>query len=223
MSRRLLSTMLAGLLVAACGTAQPSATPEPPISTLELTTPTPEPTTPPQSPAPTGGPFDGLPYAIDLPEGWVIFDLTDPASAAALDSFVAANPDMAAAIEAFKSLPNVRMAVNLALGNVVVTFSLPSQGLSLETLAMTFTAQFAAVPGIKEAPVQEDKVVAGEQAAHWHLAITGNDPNGGTFDVGESIYLFVNDTTAALVEFVEVGGVPIPQENQIVETFRFTP
>jgi hypothetical protein len=27
----------------------------------------------------------------------------------------------------------------------------------------------------------------------------------------------------ALVEFVEVGGVAIPQENQIVQTFQFTP
>ncbi len=223
MSRRLISTILAGLLVAACGTNLPSATPDLLVPTLGLETPTAEPTAAPVTPEPTAGPFEGLNYSLDLPEGWVVIDLADPMSVAALDSFVAANPDMAAAIATFKTLPNVRMAVNLLLGNVVVSFSLPSQGLSLETLAATFTSQFAAVPGIKEAPVQEDVIVAGTPAAHWHLDITGNDPEGGTFEVGESIYLFVNDTTAALVEFVEVGGVPIPQESQIVKSFKFTP
>jgi hypothetical protein len=151
MSRRLLSTMLVGLLVVACGTAQPSATPEPPIPTLGLLTPSPEPTAASTTTA-TAGPFDGLDYTLDLPEGWVIFDLTDPASAAALDDFVAANPDMAAAIAAFKSLPNVRMAVNRSTRQRRRHVLAAVAGPALETLAGTFTTQFAAVPGIKEVP-----------------------------------------------------------------------
>jgi hypothetical protein len=53
--------------------------------------------------------------------------------------------------------------------------------------------------------------------------IEANNPSGGTYTVGESIYLVVNDTTAVLVEFVEVGGAAVPQEQQIIQSLRFNP
>lgn len=226
--------LLVGILVAACGTAQPSPSPAGtvPNATSDIATeapPTPsnEPTVAPTSVAPspavTAGPFDGQPYTMDLPEGWVTFDLSDPAGAAALDAFVAANPDMAAAIEAFKALPNVTMAVNPLLGNVVVSLSVPTGGASLEVVTATMTSQFLAVPGIVGAPSPEQITLPAGPGVHWDLVIEANDPSGATYQVGESIYLVANDTTAVLVEFVEVGGAPIPQEDEIIRSLRFTP
>jgi hypothetical protein len=228
MPRRLLSAVVAGLLVAACGSAQPTASPAPPVVTAGPTvapTVAPTPTAAPTA-APTPeatGPFDGQAYSLDLPEGWVTFDLSDPAGVAALDTFVKANPDMAGAIAAFKSLPNVTMAVNQLVGNVIVSLSLPTGGLPLDVIAGSFTTQFQAVPGVKDPPEPDDVTLPAGPAVHWHLIIEGNKPEGGKFEVGESIYLVVNDKTAVLVEFVEVGGAGVPQEAQIIQSLRFTP
>lgn len=231
MPRRLPSTLLVGILVAACGTAQPSPSPVEtvPGATSEIVTEapstaaTPAPETAAPTTAATAGPFDGQPYAMDLPEGWVTFDLSDPAGEAALDAFVQANPDMAAAIEAFKALPNVTMAVNQLLGNVMIALSVPTGGLTLEAVAATMTTQFLAVPGVVGEPQAEQITLPAGPAVHWDLTIEANDPSGSTYQVGESIYLVANDTTAVLVEFVEAGGVAIPQEAEIIQSLRFTP
>lgn len=229
MPRRLQLMLLVGFLVAACGTAQPSPSPvgTVPGATSEIVTEAPATTPGPSTVEPTNagtpGPFDGQPYAMDLPEGWVAFDLSAPAGAAALDAFVAANPDMAAAIEAFKALPNVTMAVNQLLGNVVISLSVPTGGRSFEVVTATMTTQFAAVPGIVGVPVPEPITLPAGPAVHWDLTIEANDPSGTTYQIGESIYLVANDTTAVLVEFVEAGGVAIPQEAEIIQTLRFTP
>lgn len=228
MARRLPALVLIGLLAAACGTAEPTVRPvdTAPRSTSIVPTEAPSPTAAPAAEptvAITPGPFDGQPYALDLPGGWVTFDLSDPAGVAALDAFVAANPQMAAAIEAFKALPNVTLAVNLLLGNVVVSLAVPTGGLSLDVIAASFTTQFAAVPGVVAVPEPEQVTLPVGPAFHWDLTIEANDPSGGTFQVAESIYLVANDTTAVLVEFVEAGGSGIPQEDQIIRSLRFTP
>ena len=176
------------------------------------------------APSPTpAGPFAGQAYSLDLPEGWVTFDLKDPAGKAALDAFVVANPNMAGAIDAFKSLSNVVMAVNSAAGNVVVSLSIPTQGHNLDEIGQSFTAQFQAVPGVKTVPVAENVTLPVGPAIHWQLAIEANDPAGAVYEVDESIYLVANDTTAVLVEFVEIGDAGIPQEQQIIQTLAFQP
>lgn len=225
MPRRLLSLILVGMLVAACGSTEPSTTPVVTPAPTVAVTPTlaPTPTAgPAATPAPTS-PFAGQPYALDLPEGWVTFDLSDPSGTAALDAFVAANPQMKASIDAFKQLPNVTMAVNILLGNVIVSLSVPTGGVSLDVLAATFTTQFAAVPGVVTPPQPNELTLPVGRVIHWDIDIKANSPGGGTYQVGESVYLAANDTTAVLVEFVEVGGAGIPQEDQIIKTLRFTP
>lgn len=225
MPRRLLSTVLVGMLVAACGSAQPTAAPVVTAGPTVAPTVAPTPTAAPRA-APTPeatGPFDGQGYSLELPAGWVTFDLSDPAGVAALDTFVESNPDMAGAIEAFKARPNVTMTVNQLIGNVVLSLSLPTGGVPLDVMAGSFTTEFQAVPGVKEPPEPDDVTLPAGPAVHWHLVIEGNDPDGGTFEVGESIYLAVNETTAVLVEFFEVGGAGVPQEDQIIQSLRFTP
>jgi hypothetical protein len=218
MPRRLVSAMLIAMLAAACGAAEPSPSP---VITDSPTAP-PGTSGPNGSPAPSS-PFAGLPYSLSLPDGWTTFDLSDPAGAAALDAFVVANPEMAAAIEAFKQLQGVTMAINPILGNVVVALAVPTGGLALDLLAATFTAQFAAVPGVVTPPQPTNIVLPVGPAVHWDIQIEANDPNGGTNQVDESVYLVTSDTTAVLIEFVEVGGAGIPQEDQIIQSLQFTP
>ena len=228
MPRRLSAVVVIALLVAACGTSGPTATPvstaPPTLAPTPTAAPTPTPTpapTPSPTPAPSS-PFAGQDYALTLPAGWVTFDLSDPSGQAALDAFVGANPEMAAAIEAFKALP-VTMAVNLLLGNVVVSLSQPSGGLTLGVIAASFTAQFAAVPGVKTVPEPDQLTLPAGPAVHWDLTVEANDPSGGAREVNESIYLVANDTTVVLVEFVDGTGAGIPQEDQIIQSLRFTP
>ena len=225
--RTLLSLILTAIVVAACGSSGPSASPAATVAPTKAPTKAPT-TTSPGKPSgaatvrPTG-PFDGQAYALDLPDGWTTFDLEDPAGAAALDAFVAANPEMAVAIAAFKSLPNVTMAVNPLVGNVIVSLSLPTGGVALDAIAASFTAQFAGVPGIIGVPQAETIALPVGPAAHWSLTIQANDPGGGTSTIAESIYLVANATTAVLVEFVDSAGAGIPQESQIIQTLHFTP
>lgn len=225
MPRWLLAILVAGV-VAACGASGPTATPVVTVPATVAPTPTAAPTAAPTTAASVlpSGPFAGQAYALVLPDGWTTFDLKDPAGVAALNAFVAANPEMADAIDAFKSLPNVTMAVNVALGNVVVSLSLPTGGVPLDTLAATFTTQFAAVPGIKAAPVAENLTLPVGPAVHWDISIEANTPGGGgVSSVQESIYLVANGATAVLVEFVDSAGTGIPQESQIIQSLHFTP
>ena len=222
MLRRLIpavTIILAGV-VAACGSSTTST-----VVPSSAATPTPAATaTAAPSVVPTlasAGPYDGQAYSLALPEGWLTFDMTDPAGQAALDAFVAANPEMAGSIEAFKSMKGLVMAVNQLLGNVVVSVAIPTGGLSLDVIAASFTSQFAGVPGVQEAPPPDDVTLPAGPAKHWHLVIEANNPSGGTYTVGESIYLVTNAATAVLVEFVEVGGTAVPQEQQIIRSLAF--
>lgn len=228
MPRRLLSGLVAGVVLAACGSTGPTSTlvvtPPPTVAATPSVAPASAPAATSAATALPSGPFAGQAYALDLPDGWTTFDLKDPAGVAALDAFVAANPEMAGPIQGFKTLPNVTMAVNTLLGNVLVAHSLPTGGVPLNAFAATFTAQFAAVPGIKEPPVAETVTLPVGPAAHWAITIEANDPSGGGVStVEESIYLVANDTTAVLVEFVDSAGTGIPQESQVIQSLRFTP
>jgi hypothetical protein len=220
MIRRLLSLAVAGALVVGCSSAPPSQAPTiAPIPTAAP--PTLAPTTA-ATPAGTGL-FSGLPYTMDLPAGWTRFDLSDPASAAGIDAFVAANPEMGPLLQTFKSLPNVVMAVNQLVGNVVISIGIPTGGLPLDTLGKSFTSQFAAVPGVKNPPQAEELTLPIGPALHWDLEVAGNNASGGSFTVLESIYLVENGTNAVLVEFVDATGVGIPQEDQIIQSLRYAP
>ncbi|HJP88462.1 MAG TPA: hypothetical protein VJ850_05445 [Candidatus Limnocylindrales bacterium] len=226
MIRRITTLLALAAFVAACGNATPTPTLPPVNPTVLLpsdeATPAPSPTEgaalPSESPA---GPYDSADYSLTLPDGWVAFDMKDPAGQAALQAFVNANPDFGSSIDAFTKLPNVVMAVNQALGNVVVSVSIPTGGVALDAIAASFTSQFQAVPGVKEAPEPTDLTLAAGPAKHWHIVIEANNASGGTYEVGESIYLTANATTAVLVEFVEVGGTPVSQEDQIIQTLAF--
>jgi hypothetical protein len=224
MIRRLTTSMLLAALVGACGGNTPTTAPTAPAFEPTITIPSEEPASSADAtvvPTPTAGPFDNADYTLTLPDGWVSFDMSDPAGQAALDAFVTANPQMAGSIEAFKAMKNVVMAVNQLLGNVIVTVSVPTGGLSLDVIEASFTAQFAAVPGVKEVPVADDVTLPAGAGKHWHLEIEANNPTGGTYTVGESIYLVANATSAVLVEFVEVGGAAVPQEQQIIHSLAF--
>lgn len=217
MRRRLLSMILTGMLAAACGSATPSVIPAATVAPTVVPTQAPTAT-----PAPTS-PFAGQDYALDLPAGWLTFDLSNPAGQAALNAYVEANPDMAASIAAFQALPNVTMAVNQLLGNVVISLSTPTGGLSLDVIGTGFTAQFAAVPGVRTPPLAEELTLPVGPALHWDIVLETTEPGGGTSEVKESVYLVANDATAILVEFVEVAAVGVPQEDQIIQSLRFTP
>ena len=109
----LVALSLVTLLVAGCGNATPSGTTGTPTSApTVVATPAPPTLATAAATASAGDPFAGKPYALDLPAGWEPFDLSDPAGKAALDAFVAANPEMGAAIAAFQLLPNTVFAVN---------------------------------------------------------------------------------------------------------------
>src|SRR5262245_5460550 len=224
--RRRLSLVAIALLLAACSSAPPSATPnEPTVAPTSRFAPTPTPAPPtPTAAAPAGtGLFGGLPYSLDLPAGWVSFDLSNPAAAAAIDAFVAENPGMAGLIEAFKALPNVVLAVNQLTGNAIVTVGVPTGGLPLDAIGASFTAQFANLPGVKEPPEQEELTLPAGPALHWDLALETNTPGGGTAEVAESVYLVENGEMAVLVEFVDSTGAGVPQEEQIIKSLRLQP
>ncbi len=161
------------------------------------------------------------PYDITIPTTWQEFNLADPAAKAGLDAFVEANPSLAASIQGFESIPGVRMAINPLVGDIVLILTTPSNGAPLEALAPTFTAQFQAVPGLQGTPAPEAVTLPGGPAVHWHLTLTSNKPGGGTVTAEESVYLFVSQTDAVIIEFVTPAGGAIPDEPSIVGSFRF--
>jgi hypothetical protein len=221
MLRRLLPLVASAALVVACNSATPSPSAAPTVGATPAAAPTVAPTTL-ATPAGTGL-FSGLPYTLDLPDGWTSFDLSDPAAAAAINAFVAANPEMGPMLDAFKTLPNTVMAVNQLVGNVVISIAIPTGGLPLDTLGKSFTSQFAAVPGVKNPPQAEELTLPVGPALHWDLEVGGTGAGGATFTVKESVYLVENGTTAVLVEFVDGTGAGIPQEDQIIQSLRYAP
>ena len=221
--QRALGVIAIALLVGACGSSSPSGTP--------VITPAPTPTSA-ATVAPTvtaaatssaDNPFAGQAFSLDLPDGWQSFDMDDPSGKAALDAFVAANPEMGPAIQAFKTLPNVVFASNPLLGNVIVAFSLPTGGMSLDLLKESFNAQFASIPGLVNQPKPEVVTLPAGQAIHWDLKLSVNAAGGTKREVDESLYLVVSGPTAVLVEFVAPGGAPVPQEDQIIRSLTIEP
>jgi hypothetical protein len=228
MCRGLLAFVIVGALVGACQSAAPSAAPvvtTGPTATPVITpapTPTAAPTASPTA-APSAGRFTGLPFSLDLPVEWQTFDLSNPGSKAALDEFTKNNPTFAGAIAAFSSMPNVRMAVNPLLGNVVIAVGIPTGGLPIDTIGASLTAQFAAVPGMDKTPKAESVTLPSGPGLHWDLVVKASDGSGGAISAEESIYLVASTTDAVLVEFVAVGNGTIPQEQQIIDSLRFQP
>lgn len=152
-------------------------------------------------------------------------DINNLASNGALDQLIAANPEYGQTIRSFLSMPGVVMAANALLADTLVTISLPSQGLPVETIAQAFDAQFAAIPGIgSPAPTSAPYDLAAGDAVHWTISLSFNQPDSSaTVGVYESVYLVVSSTTAVIVEFVTPDGGVIPDEATIVDSFRFRP
>lgn len=216
MRHRGLAVIAIAFVVGACGSSTPTGTP---VVTAPPATPTAAPT--PTAAAATQSaddPFAGQAFDLDLPDGWQGFDLDDPAGKAAIDAFVQANPEMGPAIAAFRTLPNVVFASNPLLGNVIVAFSLPTGGVSLADLQKSFDTQFEAVPGLINDPKAEAVTLPAGKGVHWDLSLSVNGAGGAKMQVDESLYLVVSGTTAVLVEFVAVGGAPVPQEDQIMQS-----
>jgi hypothetical protein len=221
---RLVLAFVLALALAGCGSsAAPSSSPsaEPTPSPTAIPTATALPT-PSASVAASGSaePFADQPYTIDLPAGWEVYDLSR-LSPTALDAFGKANPGLAGAIQAFASTPNVRLAVNQLLGNAIVAIAIPSQGLPLETIGQSISAQFQAVPGVTTKPVAEAETLPAGKALHWPLSISVNKVGGGKLQVDESIHVIANATTAVLIEFVVPNGGANPDETKIIRTLRF--
>jgi len=216
--------MTLAMVVGACSsaTATPQATAAPTVAATAAPTD-----------AATGGatatpasvskdPFAGEPFALTLPPGWNGFNLSDPAAQAGIDQFVAANPNLAGSVAAFKAIPGVRIAVNPVLGNILLVITTPSNGITLDVLSQAFNTQFQAAPGLLAAPSPEPVTLAGGPATHWQLLLQANKPSGGTVQVSESIYALVSSKTAVILEFVVPQGGPVPDEQTIANSFRFT-
>ena len=218
----LLAAVLAGCGSAASPSAAPTAQPTPIPTAAPTATPTPTaaPTPSPSTAVNGGDPFADQPYSIDLPAGWKAYDLT-ALSGPGLDAFTQANPGLAGAIQAFQSAPNVRLAVNQLTGNALVVIAIPSQGLPLETIGQSISAQFQAVPGLTKVPAAEKETLPAGPALHWPLSITTNKVGGGTLKVDESIHLLANDQTALLVEFVTPNGAPNSDEAPMIQSVLF--
>lgn len=222
MLHRLALAALLAAVLAGCGSA---ASPSPsPAAATAVPTATPAPTaTAAASPSTAvngGDPFADQPYSIDLPAGWQAYDLST-LNGASLDAFTKANPGLAGAVQAFQSMPNVRLVVNALLGNALVVIAIPSQGMSLETIGQSMSAQFQAVAGVSKVPAAETETLPAGPALHWPLTITTNKVGGGTLQVNESIHLLANDQTALLVEFVTPNGGVNPDESSMIQTVRF--
>ncbi len=218
--RLALAALLAGVL-AGCGSAN-SPSPSAIATPVPTATPTTTAAASPSAATNGGDPFAGQPYSIDLPAGWQAYDLST-LSGPALEAFTQANPGLAGAIQAFQTMPNVRLAVNTLQGNALVAIAIPSQGMQLETIGQSISAQFKAVPGVAKVPTAETETLPAGPALHWPLSIATNKVGGGTLQVNESIHLLANDQTALLVEFVTPNGAPNPDESSMIQTVRFKP
>jgi hypothetical protein len=203
--------VVATLAAAACG---PSGSPTP------TATPTPAPTEAPSAtPVPSG--FGGAPYDITVPGGWQAFNLADPAVKAGLEALVKTKPTLAASIKQFESMTNARIAVNPVLGVFLLVITTPSAGIPLETLAQGFTEQFQAVAGLQATPAPENITLPGGEAIHWVIKLSSTTAEGGTISAADSIYLFASASDAVVIEFITPTGGSIPDEQAIVNSFRF--
>jgi hypothetical protein len=215
---------LLAFVAASCGSAAttaPSPATTPTVAPIQTIAPTEAPASGPPASF-SSDPFADEPFTLTLPAGWQGFNLQDPAAQASIDAFAASNPNLAASIQAFKAMPGVRMAVNPLLGNILLVLTTPSNGIALDTIAQAFNAQFQAVPGLQAAPSPEPMTLSNGNAVHWLLSLTANKAGGGTVQVSESIYLLVNSTTAVILEFVVPQGGVVPDEQAIVDSFKFT-
>ena len=212
-------------LVAGCAS---TPAPSPSVAVVETASPAPtaRPTAKPTpTPLPTASPgiFAGQPYTLDLPEGWESFDLTSADHSASLDAFAKANPGIAGAMQALLKTPGVRIAANFLLGDVIVVLALPSQGLPLDSLGTSLTAQFKNVPGVGQKIVAKPVKLPVGDALHWNISVSSNQAGGGTIKVSESIYLVIDGTTAVIVEFVMPQGGVLPSESKVIDTLQFKP
>jgi hypothetical protein len=220
MLHRLALAALLAAVLAGCGSAA-SPSPSPVAATaIPTAAPTATPAASPSTAANGGDPFADQPYSIDLPAGWQAYDLST-LKGPALEAFTQANPGLAGAIQSFQSMPNVRLAVNPLQGNALVAIAIPSQGLPLQTIGQSISAQFQAVQGVTKVPTAETETLPAGPALHWPISITTNKVGGGTLQVDESIHLLANDQTALLVEFVSPTGAPNPDESSMIRTVRF--
>ena len=226
MLHRLACAVVLAAVLAGCGsTASPSLSPaQATTAPTAVPTATRLPTAVPSAWASTaangGDPFADQPYTIDLPAGWEALDMSTM-SGSALDAFTQANPGLAGAVQAFRSTPNVRLAVNKLQGNALVAIAIPSQGLPLDTIGQSISAQFKAVPGVGAVPEPETETLPAGPALHWPLSVTTNKVGGGSLQVNESVHLLANDKTALLVEFVAPTGAPNPDDSSVIRTIRF--
>ena len=230
MLHRLALATAFALVVAGCAsTAAPSpsavatATPLPTIAVTPIPTASPTPIpSPSTATVDSDDPFAGQPYTMDLPVGWEVLDASTTTQAG-LAALTKENPGLAGLAEAFKSLPGVRLIANRLLGQALITITLPSQGLSLETIGQSLTAQFANVPLLTSKPVAKPLTLPAGPALHWALDVSLNKAGGGTTKVDESIYLLTNSDSAVIVEFAGPHGGANPDEAKIIKTFRFQP
>jgi len=207
------------LVIAGCNSAV--ATPSPAATITPTLTPTARPAaTASLSQAANADPFAGQPYDIELPVGWQVLDMST-LNQASLDAFAQANPGLAGALQAFRSVPNVRLATNQLLGQAMVLLAIPSQGLSLDTIGQSLTAQFQNVPGVQGKPVATSVTLPGGPALHWPISLSANKAGGGTMKVDESVYLLADDKTAIIAEFVTPSGGTVPDEAKILSTLKF--
>ncbi len=199
----------------------PVATAAPIVTPIPTPAPTVEPS--PSTAAPVGkiDPFAGQPYRLRLPAGWQTYDLNDAASQAAFDAYAHSNPQMAQAIDAFLTNPNVRMVVNPLLGNAVIVMALPSQGLPLETIGASLTAQFRIVPNVTRVPVAKSVTLPAGGGLHWNIAISSPNGLGRPIRVNESVYLVIHGPTAFVAVFVKPKGGVLPDETKIIKSLRF--
>lgn len=213
--------LVLAFVAAACGaSANPTASPS--ASAPPVATPSPMPSATASAVAASGDPFANRPYTLTVPVGWQTFDLSNPSAKTGFDAFAQANPAFSTALQAFESSPNVWLAVNSLLGGAVVVLPLSSQGLPLETIGQSLTAQFATIAGVASpGPVAEPTTLPGGDAIHWEVSLNVNKTGGGTYTVVESLYLFANAQTAAIVEFVNPSGGVLPDESSIIDSFEF--
>jgi hypothetical protein len=218
---RLVALVAVGVVVAGCSGA---AVATPTVVPTPTAAPTASPTAPPTpspSPSPSPAPFAGQPYTITIPPGWHTFNLADPAEKRALDAFVASNPSMGPAIALFETIPGVQLAANPLLGDELLVFTSPTNGVTLDTIAPSVEAQFKLIPGLKSPPKATKLTLPAGPAYHWLIQITANKPGGGTITVEESVYLLANDSTAVFVEFVTPAGGLVPDEKAIIDSLAF--
>lgn len=164
------------------------------------------------------------PYAFSLPAGWVDVDPTSAASQAALNEEAAANPALAGALaQATSGRGHYRIAVNRLTGDVIVSTTLPADGLTLAQIGQGLAAQMNVEPGVSAMSSPQPTQLPAGDALHLTISMSANKAGGGTYSVAESFYILLHGDTAVLVSFVTpAGGVPT-QEAAIIDSLVVGP